>query len=305
MLNYDGRATEPSQPVCRLCGRVGVEVFSTQDHRRPLDGTEYRVIWCHECDLGRLAAEFSLQEVKGFFDIPYYTHQSDTWGPKDEQRTLAERLIHRAAWSADKGVYFTPAELGPAQTRLVCDIGCGNGYGIKQLKEAGFSVVGVEPDPIARTLARRFGEVFEGALEALPQEVSRQRFDIVLMSHVLDACCDFMAALANVRSILSAHGTAIVEVPNCASLGFRRFGPKWPWVDIPRHQTFFTEKSLCRALKVSGLAPQKIIYTGYTRQLSARWRSHHLQPAPLWFVRTAFASRERKYDSIRVHATQP
>lgn len=278
-----------------------MEIFSARDRKRASDRTEYRVTWCRECDLGRLVGDFLPQDAVKFFDIPYYTHSPAKVA--DGERTLLDRAITHLAWRSDKSLDFIPSELGQAGGRSVCDIGCGNGDQLMRFRDAGFVAVGIEPDPAARAIARSFGTVFDGTVEALPQQVMRQRFDVVLLSHVLDACCDFKAALANLSSILGPDGIAIIEVPNCASKGFRHYGAEWPWVDIPRHQTFFTEKSLRQAIKISGLIVQKIIYLGYTRQFSPQWRSRH-RPAPLWLGRTIFAPTASKYDSIRVYATR-
>jgi SAM-dependent methyltransferase len=301
---YDHGRAMNLQCYCRLCGRVGKTIFSTRDCKRSYDRTEYAVAWCKECDLGRVAADFTPQEAIKFFDIPYYTHEAQRQANEVERRTALDRIIVHLAWRADKSLHFSPAELGSANGRSICDIGCGNGDQLVRFREAGFATVGVEPDPVARTTAaKRLGEVFDGTLEILPEQVLARKFDVVFISHVLDACCDFKAGLTNVRSILGPGGILIAEVPNCASKGFRRYGADWPWVDIPRHQAFFTDKSLRRAVQSSGLDAQKIAYLGYTRQFSPAWKSRNRSPL-LWLASTAFASDKSKYDSLRIYATR-
>jgi SAM-dependent methyltransferase len=280
-------------------------------------------MWCSKCALGRLAGKFSGEEIKKFFDIPYYTHGSKQLSESERfakllnqsEKSFLERLIIHLAWRFDQGTDLMPDEVGPASNRTLCDLGCGDGQNLKRFSDAGFHVVGVEPDPVARAHANQFAQVFDGTVEVLPSEVSCKLFDVLLLSHVLDVCTDLKKSIANIRSILSSSGTLIVEVPNFAARGFQIYGPEWPWTDIPRHLTFFTEKSLRLILETSGFAVKKVQYLGYTRQFSPGWRTTQATirqiigsddcrtvPPYLWLAQTAFASKARKYDSVRVLA---
>ena len=184
--------------------------------------------------------------------------------------------------------------------------------------QAGYEVVGIEPDPAARVLATKIGTVFEGTVEALPDAIAGRQFDVVLLSHVLEHCIDPTAALKNVKSLLAPGGTAIIETPNNAALGFEMHGPGWFFADIPRHLQFFTENSLRLALADAGLHVARAIYTGYTRQFSPRWRDAQREirehiglgrnegwNGNAWglLAKSAFARPQKKYDSVRVHAT--
>jgi SAM-dependent methyltransferase len=309
--------------ICELCGHDIVEILSTRDYRRPFDMTEYRLVWCHNCAVGRLAGSFSHKDVGSFFDIPYYTHGSDGIGKsgplgssaKHGKNSFFDRLTAHLAWRCDRGQDLTAAELGPANNRTLCDLGCGDGKNIKHFKDAGFQVVGVEPDPIARSKAEKIAEVFDGTVEELPGAISARRFDVVLLSHVFDVCLDRKKSLANVRSIVKPDGKVVIEVPNFAAKGFQVFGAEWPWTDIPRHLSFFTEKSLKRTLEVGGFSLQKVQYVGFTRQFLPNWRATQdtirrslggaeprTTPSFLWLVQTAFAPPALKYDSVRVVA---
>ena len=273
---------------CVLCQAEGLsEMFATKDRKRWHDPTRYAVLWCRDCALGRV--DLQSRSNADFFNIPYYTHG-------DGLASMEGRpMMARIAWRFDYGRDLTPADFANAST--LCDIGCGDGSHLKRFAEAGFKVVGIEPDAVAREFAGIFGDVFDGTAEALPPSVLSSRFDVVLMSHVLDACMDPHAALRSAVSILADDGTLVIEVPNCASLGFRTYGANWPWVDVPRHLTFFTEASLRRLLEAAGLRTNGVYYLGYTRQFkfgADGW----------WLARTAIAPAKAKYDTVRIHATR-
>ena len=83
----------------------------------------------------------------------YYTHSTT----QDEmpELSLLQRLRNHLAWRFDRGVSFTEIELGPPNKRSLCDVGCGNGILASRLKDYGFSVIGIEPDPTARVVHNR------------------------------------------------------------------------------------------------------------------------------------------------------
>ena len=143
-----------------MCGNATAELFTARDYRRPNDATEYAVGWCDRCALGRLAGRFSAADVAAFFDIPCYTRGGN---PREKfKKTFTDRVVAHLAWRFDRGIQFTPADLGPAYNRTVCDIGCGDGKYLRQLRAAGFAVTGIEPDAAARATAAETAEVYDG-----------------------------------------------------------------------------------------------------------------------------------------------
>lgn len=72
----------------------------------------------------------------------------------------------------------------PLGFSVVLDVGCGEGLIATQLTQAGFRVVGVEPDPWARELAAKHGfRVQHISFESVPQGLS---FEAVLFLDVLE-----------------------------------------------------------------------------------------------------------------------
>jgi SAM-dependent methyltransferase len=302
--------------ACIICGGSVQPLFSTRDYRRPVDRLKYVLNWCKNCEFGRLAGTFSPTSVRPFYDIAYYTHKEVN--SVSNEMTFWERLRCHLAWRVDKGEDFGPTELGLAGGRTVCDIGCGSGGNLAALKDAGFSVVGVEPDAKARERAQKICDIFDGTAEQVPSQIQAQKFDIVLMSHVLEHCIDPHTTLTNIHSVLKPSGNVVIEVPNNAAKGFLRFGPDWPWSDIPRHINFFTERSLRVLLQKHDFKISRVRYVGYFRQFAPDWIKTQneiwsnvgigLRPkfglaAWLLLAQTAFAKSSRKYDSIRIHAT--
>ena len=293
-------------------------LFAARDYRRPSDRVERQLNWCTGCKYGRLDGQFTPGEVASFYPLEYYTHGNGLHG--EVKASFLDRLRAHLAWRFDQGTPLRPSEIvleSEDQKLTFCDLGCGAGMQLGRFRKAGYQVIGVEPDPAARALAQSVGEVLDGTAESIPSKVADMRFNVVLMSRVLEHCIDPMKALANVWHILEPIGTLVIEVPNNDALGFSKFGPIWPWTDIPRHLNFFTERSLRAALWASGFSVTQVNYVGYARQFQSEWiRTQELMHAQIgsppqpnfrraaWMLlfRTAWAPAGTKYDSLRVHA---
>jgi SAM-dependent methyltransferase len=303
--------------ICILCGGAVHELFRARDYRRPHDGEEWPLDWCFNCNYGRLRGTFKPKLVSSFYQVEYYTHAQGQY--EKHRLSLLDRIRVHLAWLRDGSLALHPREIAdpPNNYRTFCDLGCGSGEQLTMFKEAGFEVIGVEPDQLARRIAKTAAEVLDGTAENVPSKILAKRFDIVLLSHVLEHCIEPLAALSNVKNFLSQDGTLIIEVPNNQAMGFSASQAAWPWADIPRHLNFFTKQSLEKALDISGFKITKVIFTGYTRQFSPEWtqtqnkiwRQIKAEPPPnfnlaAWklLLRTAFSPPAKKYDSIRVHA---
>jgi SAM-dependent methyltransferase len=296
--------------LCALCGTELAELFQTRDYRRPNDPTLYAVGWCKGCHYGRVLGHFTPRQVSSFYDIPYYTHGDSSAG-RAPPRLLERARVH-LAWRMDRGCQLSADE---GQGTSLLDIGCGGGANLAAFSALGFTAIGVEPDAAARREAAKYGRVLPGTAESLPEEVLSRSYDTVLLSHVLEHCIDPAVALNNVKEVIAKGGRLIVEVPNNAAFGFWHYRQSWPWSDVPRHLHFFTRESLKMLLQRCGFEVDRTIYVGFCRQYQPGWINEQNRIAELlsvppasavraWamLLRSTFASKARKYDSLRVHA---
>ncbi len=289
-------------------------LFESSDYRQPDQQRMFPVVWCATCGYGRVHAALSPDLVGSFYQVDYYTHQG--YDDQSAPLTAAQKIRRHLAWRFDSGVALQPPELGPPGRLL--DVGCGDGQNMQRFGQAGFQVTGVEPDPAARETASQFGVVHAGTGEQLPPAL-RDAFDYCLMANSLEHMISPSQALDAANLALVSGGKIVIEVPNCAALGFRDFGPLWPWTDVPRHLHFFTVGSLTRHLEAAGFLVSQVIHLGYTRQFDRWWiqeikrisaavrRTGYVKSRlamQCWglLLRSCSAAADLKYDSIRLHA---
>jgi 2-polyprenyl-3-methyl-5-hydroxy-6-metoxy-1,4-benzoquinol methylase len=323
---------------CLICGGH-THVWWELPHiwHQPKGTRRYTIDWCDQCDFGFLQPRPSQQELNRFYGETYSTRvgsESKTKHPGQIQygptrRTFLDRVRVHIAWWLDRRRPLDAITLsrvvgsGPSR---ICDIGCGKGNLLADLKALGHGVVGVEVDENAcRAAAQKGIEVFVGYAEALPDEIKGRSFDLVSMTHVLEHCADPLRALQNVAALLPRGGHLAVEVPNNDALLAETLGPCWFYNDAGRHLNFFTPKSLGNALKSLNFEIGEYRFSGY---LTAFMNNRIAAEQSIWdllyteedaslgdrpvrnskrlqwmsLVRTLFAPPAKKYESIAIIA---
>ena len=131
------------------------------------------------------------------------------------------------------------------------DVGCATGVFLRQAREAGWSVAGIEIDPEAAARARSVTpDVFCGDTADAP--FAPGSFDVVTSLHVVEHLVDPVGALGRMIRWLAPGGLLIVEVPNVDGVGGRLFGRYWSGLDYPRHLVHFTPATMAAMVAKAG-----------------------------------------------------
>lgn len=152
--------------------------------------------------------------------------------------------------------------LGPGAGRTALDIGCGGGFVAAALGDLGWTVDGVESDPVLAAQARSHcREVFEIDANDILDHVHGE-YDVLILGDVLEHVVDPAALLRQSRTLLRQGGFIAVSVPNVAhafvrlSLMAGRFDYQDRGILDRTHLRFFTRRTFRAMVRQCGFTIQ-------------------------------------------------
>ena len=222
------------------------------DHRRPNVQESYDIFWDDAHQFGMVHpratdARETLSYYETTDDAPYYTHDREARGPasKSPSRFLVRLLVH-LAWRVDRSsgpIDHEAVRLCRRTPAAILDAGCGTGEWLAYCRESGHTVMGFEPDPVAREAAQAQDfEVYDGTCERLPTAVRDRSFDVIICRHALHHMIDPELSLRNLADRLVTGGRLICEVPNQQCAAAHWSGIAWGALDVPRSSTYSRRK---------------------------------------------------------------
>ena len=150
----------------------------------------------------------------------------------------------------------------PESPGVALDCGCGAGDNARILCNRGWRVHGVTWNGEERDLASQYcSEVSLSDLNnGLPDDVKRtaRKFDVIVLSHILEHLVDPSAFLSEARNVLSPQGVIAVALPNVVAYPNRlrilggRFDYEPSGIMDDSHLHFYTFASGARLLRDSG-----------------------------------------------------
>ena len=148
--------------------------------------------------------------------------------------------------------------------RLVLDVGCAHGYVAEVLRKQGCRVIGIEIDPEDAARAREHCEqvlVRDVEEPGWIEELREHRFDVVVLSDVLEHLRNPARLLGEVRGLLEPErGFIVASVPNVAHTSVRlelllgSFRSEPTGILDATHLHFYTRDTLHDLLASSGFA---------------------------------------------------
>lgn len=284
MSKIDTRSADSvPRPQCVVCGALGRRVYqSLTDRLFSIEG-KWGMSRCanEACDLYWLDPAPSASILPSFY-ASYHTHTAEPEGGRAKtiftdavNGYLARRLayVDPGTWISRLGGWFIgaiPTLRDDAKARVfwlkaqqgsrLLEVGFGNGATLARLKALGWSVSGVEFDPVSVNLALARGiDARLGTLEEC--KFDSASFDAVVSSHLIEHLPNPRGYLEECARILSPGGKLILTTPNAVSLGHRLFRQNWRGLEPPRHLYVFGPHALQRLAMDAGFRRVKITTT--------------------------------------------
>lgn len=236
--------------TCLACGGTLATMLEPVFDTRFGAPDAYRISRCEACALEQTTPRPSGPDLSALY-ARYYNFG----GERGTMYTgLRDRLLlsplYRLYLALDGDISF---HARPGQGRLI-DIGCNEGRGLALYARNGFSAVeGLETNPVAAAVARGRGfTIHEVELDAFE---TAERYDVAVLSNVLEHALDPAEMLRHVARVLKPGGQVWISCPNAASWARTVFGAGWINWHVPFHIVHFTAASLSATLRRAKFTP--------------------------------------------------
>ena len=132
------------------------------------------------------------------------------------------------------------------KTGRLLDVGAGIGTFVATALEFGWDAVGVEFNKSATMIAKqKFGAtLIQGSFYELETWFPAEFFDLISFIHVFEHIPNPVAYANYVAQFLRPCGCILLAVPNIGSDEFKNYGPRWSYLHIPAHVSYFNCESL-------------------------------------------------------------
>ena len=269
---------------CNLCG-YDVPSPYLQD-----DG--YIFVRCRNCGLVYQNPQPVFEDLRRRYSQGYFEYEIDNEANFFHLMTLGLRDIGFDSL-CDQMSKLQLATHG-AERRTFLDVGCATGMLLEHMRDAGWSVRGVDLTPESAEYGRshRGLDIFAGTLHEAQIPSASQA--VVHFSHLIEHVPSPRHFLGEVGRVLAPGGLVLVTTPNVNGLQARLFRNLWRSA-IADHVYLFSNRTLRRTLAAAGLRPLR----------TATWGGLAVGSAPGWIKRPAdrLAKRWGFGDVVMVAAT--
>lgn len=210
---------QPKRP-CPLCNANTVHFLHEQSLLQPEGSplpSKYDVVRCTIC--GFVYADTPCSQRN--YDS-YYARYS-----KYEDANVATGGQHSDQDKKRFSILVERIEEKTTKDAAILDIGCANGGLLAALSERGFTRLhGLDGAANCVSTVRKMGITsYQCGLSALDDFSPGQRFDLIVLSHVLEHLADIRPIMLAVRQLLSPEGLIYVETPDASRYSASDFVP--------------------------------------------------------------------------------
>jgi len=248
-----------SKSKCPLCGKGNVMPFMTTTDRFHWRPEKYDLMRCSGCSYVWLADPPKPEDMG-----PHYS--------EDYHRVImaSGELTASGRWGRQCDVIASHKKGG-----AILDIGCSSGGFLKAMKGDAWKLYGIEweASTAEKAKAATGADVFVG--EALDAPFPDESFDVITGFDLLEHVYHPRQFLDKVQQWLKPGGIAYFGLPNIDSWEARMLGTYWYGLELPRHLSHFSPKSLRHVMTSLGFEEVSLVTprTSYIEHSAAYLRS--------------------------------
>ena len=235
--------------ICPACGHQDqTHHLHVVDHF--LSKESFELKRCLACQLVFTTPRPSIEKISDYYKSEDYVSHSST------KKGLVNSVYNWVRnYTLNKKVKLISSLVSGRQ---LLDIGAGSGHFVGRAKNAGYSVLGLEPDADARKVAKDLNGVDLENLDRL-YELSPATYDVVTMWHVLEHVYNLSDDVKQIASLIQSNGVWVIAVPNYTSFDARYYGAHWAAYDVPRHLYHFEPNSIIPFIEKNGFTFEKML----------------------------------------------
>ena len=216
---------------CPACGQSTLKPYLTCiDYT--VSKKEFKIDVCTACTFKFTNPRPTASEIGYYYDSPDYISHSNS-------RKGLVNLVYQLVRQISLNRKIKLVKSLNLEGKQVLDIGSGTGEFLKKTQDAGFDVIGIEPNSKARDYAIKNHKLKiyqEFDLDSIPPASK----DLITMWHVLEHVHLLQDRIKQIKTILKPNGYAIIAVPNYTSWDAKHYGVIWASYDVPRHLYHFS-----------------------------------------------------------------
>ncbi len=226
---------------------LNYDVFSAR--RRP-DRLHYRIVRCDSCGLIRSNSILDEETLTELYAGSFFTYAKESAYAAQTYAQYSERALRRLPENRE--------------SLKLLEIGCGNGFFLKKIKEAGLNeVYGVEPSLDA---VNQSGELKSRIHVGMfgPGIHPQNSFDLVCAFQIFDHISRPNDFLKECRAYLKQNGLILLINHNIGSATARLLGERCPMIDI-EHPYLYDKTTWRRIVEKNGFEVVEIfdVYNQY------------------------------------------
>jgi 2-polyprenyl-3-methyl-5-hydroxy-6-metoxy-1,4-benzoquinol methylase len=237
---------------CQICLSDEIEELYNQNFLTIGDDniSSYAISICRACGFAFANNLPSQNEY-----IEYYS-QNDKYTYTAAKNGIPEGLkrLHTEGYTViDK--YIQEKDKNKSDVRIL-DVGCATGHFLNIFKSHGYiHVTGVDLNPVYALVAKEDHDI-EVILKPLEEIEFQNKYDVIILSGVLEHIADLRSFIKNIARLLENDGLIFAEQPDLALFSKNVVEPFLEF--SVEHINYFTVKSLANLFSASGL---RIIYS--------------------------------------------
>jgi len=231
--------------ACPLCGsRNFQKAFDAIDYT--VSGESFELDDCPQCTLRFTQGIPDVLSIQDYYRSENYISHTDT------REGLINRLYHLARKRTLGNKRRLLQRITGLEKGALLDVGAGSGAFVHHMQQAGWQVMGLEPDEQARGKAKGINQVDLLPMDYL-NKLSENTFDAITLWHVLEHVHDLHGYIKQLAKLLNPGGSLFIAVPNYTSYDASLFRQYWAAYDVPRHLYHFSPASMRKLMELHHL----------------------------------------------------